>query len=65
MAMVGSSHCQVLVPGCHHHDDHDAGDEDEDVGNIGEYDNDGKAVMRVIYLEEIHTHMSLSVSSAL
>ena len=48
MAMVGRSHCQVLVPGCHHHDDHDAGDEDE-------YDNDSKAMRRMIDLEEVHT----------
>ena len=49
MAMVGRSHCQVLVPGCHHHDDHDYGDEDEDEGDIGGYGHDSKAAMRVIY----------------
>ena len=54
MAMVGRSHCQVLVPGCHHHDDHDAGDEDE-------YDNESKAMRRMIDLEEVHTPFIISV----
>ena len=60
MAMVGRSHCQVLVPGCHHHDDHDAGDENG--GDIGSYDDDSKAVTRVIYLEEIYTHVIISMN---
>ena len=36
MTMVGSSNCQVLVPGCHHHED-DA--RVEDGGDIGEYED--------------------------
>ena len=37
MTMVGSSNCQVLVPGCHHHEE-DAGDEDDsDIDDYKDY----------------------------